>query len=106
MKKLWLDEGYKEGCVGWIEETTGWKVEKITVNDGGERGSWHDKKEPSGSTRSGFQVKPRRWVVERTHAWIGRYRRLSKDYEATCSSSVSWIWLAMSRLLLYRLDSS
>jgi putative transposase len=43
------------------------------------------------------------WVVERTIAWIGRYRRLSKDYEYLLESSETMIYLAMSRLMLRRL---
>jgi putative transposase len=53
--------------------------------------------------QQGFQVLPKRWVVERTFAWLGKCRRLSKDYEALLESSVAWIWLAMSRLMLRRL---
>ena len=52
----------------------------------------------------GFQVLPRRWVVERTFAWLGRHRRLSKDYEQNPSSSEAWVYLAMSRLMLRRLS--
>ena len=51
----------------------------------------------------GFRVLPKRWVVERTFAWLGKCRRLSKDYEALIESSVAWIRLAMSRLMLRRL---
>ena len=52
---------------------------------------------------TGFQVLPRRWVVERTFARIGRYRRFSKDYELLCESVESLIYLAMIRLMLARL---
>jgi transposase len=45
----------------------------------------------------GFVVLPKRWIVERTFAWLGRYRRLSKDYEANPKSSEAWIYLAASR---------
>lgn len=45
----------------------------------------------------GFVVLPKRWIVERTFAWLGRYRRLSKDYEANPKSSEAWIYLAMIR---------
>jgi putative transposase len=51
----------------------------------------------------GFQVLPRRWVVERTFAWIGRYRRFGKDYEQLCETVESLIYLAMTRLMLARL---
>jgi putative transposase len=52
---------------------------------------------------SAFVVVPRRWVVERTFAWLGRYRRLSKDYEYLTATSEAVIYLAMTRLLLRRL---
>ena len=51
----------------------------------------------------GFQVLKRRWVVERTFAWLGRYRRLSKDYEVLPASEEAWIYLATTNLLLRRL---
>jgi putative transposase len=50
--------------------------------------------------KKGFHVLPRRWVVERTFAWLGRSRRLSKDYEREPRSSESQVYLASSRLLL------
>ena len=51
-----------------------------------------------------FKVLKLRGIVERTFAWLGRYRRLSKDYGRTEESSESWIYLAMSHLMLRRLD--
>lgn len=50
-----------------------------------------------------FQVQPRRWVVERTFAWLNRNRRLSKDYEYLTEISESYMYIAMSRILLRRL---
>jgi putative transposase len=50
-----------------------------------------------------FVVLPRRWVVERTFAWLGRYRRLSKDYEYLLATSEAWIYVAMCRLMLRRI---
>jgi len=51
----------------------------------------------------GFQLLPRRWVVERTFAWLGRSRRLAKDFEATIASATAWVLLANLRLLTRRL---
>jgi putative transposase len=50
-----------------------------------------------------FQVLPRRWVVERSFAWIGHNRRMSKDYEKLCASGEALVYAAMSRLMLRRL---
>ncbi len=46
---------------------------------------------------------PRRWVVERTFAWLGRYRRLAKDYDLLPATSQAWIYLAMTHIMLKRL---
>jgi putative transposase len=55
----------------------------------------------------GFEVLPRRWVVERTFGWLGRYRRLSKDYEANPRSSRAWIlWAMIDRLLQHLFPST
>ena len=56
-------------------------------------------------SEAGFKVLPRRWVVERTFGWLGRYRRLSKDYELLPEVSESMIYAAMVRLMLHRLAS-
>lgn len=54
----------------------------------------------------GFQVLPRRWVVERTLAWLNRNRRLAKDFEASIASAESWIMMASVKLLSRRLARS
>jgi len=51
-----------------------------------------------------FQVEAKRWIVERTFAWLGKCRRLSKDYELITSSGLSMIYLAMSRLVVRRIS--
>ena len=54
----------------------------------------------------GFQVLPRRWVVERTFSWIDQNRRMSKDYERLTETSEAFIYVAMSRLMVRRLARS
>jgi putative transposase len=51
----------------------------------------------------GFVALPRRWVVERTFAWLSQNRRMSKDYERLCSTSEAFIYAAMTRLMARRL---
>lgn len=54
----------------------------------------------------GFQVLPMRWIVERTHAWNDKFRRLSKEWDRRIDVSTAWIWLAEGRLLLNRVANS
>ena len=54
----------------------------------------------------GFQVLPRRWIVERTFSWIAHNRRMSKDYERLCASGEALVYAAMIRLMLRRLSST
>lgn len=58
---------------------------------------------PKGPGQKTFKVLPRRRVVERTFAWLRKYRRLRADYESTVSSSRAWILLAMTSLMARRL---
>lgn len=51
----------------------------------------------------GFVVLPKRWIVERTFGWLGRYRRHSKDYERNIASSEAMIYIAMTHVMLKRL---
>ena len=56
--------------------------------------------------QDGFEVLPRRWVVERTFAWLGRYRRLSKDYERHARSSEGMIYLASIQTMAKRIAAN
>ena len=68
-----------------------WAREGVTVD-------WQELLPPRG-----FQVLPRRWVVERSFAWIGRNRRMSKDYERLPATSEAVIYVALTRLMVRRL---
>jgi transposase len=68
-----------------------------------ELGRWTFEIIKRSDTAQGFEVLPRRWVVERTFAWLGRCRRLAKDFEATIASAVAWIFVAHIRTLTRRL---
>jgi putative transposase len=68
-----------------------------------ERGRWVIEVVRRCDAAKGFEVLPRRWVVERTFAWLGRCRRLAKDFEATIASAVAWILIAHIRMLTRRL---
>lgn len=86
LKKLWADGAYRGAFVEQAAEL-GIDVEITTRL----------------SDQSGFQVIPRRWVVERTFAWLGNYRRLSKDYEYWVYTSDAMIYAAMVRIMVRRL---
>ncbi len=96
----------------WVEQTTGWRVETVKAVHRSKR-SWVPNDIPPEQIAwsnylpaPGFHVIPRRWVVERTFAWLSHNRRLSKDYERLTTTSEAWIYLAMSRLMLRRLARS
>ena len=97
---VWVDAGYAGKTVAWIEQTLGFSVTVVRKPRRWVR--WPADSEPP-PMPTGFRVLPRRWVVERTFAWLGRYRRLSKDYEALPATEEAWIHLAMSSLMLARL---
>ena len=84
LKKIWADGGYRGKLVRWVRRHV---QASLTIV----------KRAPN---VKGFAVLPRRWVVERTFAWLGRFRRLSKDYERALSSSEGMIYLASIKTLL------
>jgi len=97
----WADQGYRGPFLAQVKQTFGITVEIVQRADGGRRPRWL----PSGvepPVVPAFAVVPRRWVVERTFAWLGRFRRLSKDYEYLLVTSEAVIYLAMIQLLTCR----
>ena len=66
-------------------------------------GDWTIQIVKRSDTAKGFEVLPRRWIVERTFAWFGRCRRLAKDWEKSIASAEAWVFIAHIRLLTRRL---
>jgi putative transposase len=87
LKLIWADGGYAGKLIDWTRQLGHWILEIVKRSD----------------DVTGFAVLPKRWIVERTFAWFGRYRRLSKDYETLTESSEAAIYLAMTHLMLRRL---
>jgi putative transposase len=98
----WVDQGYRGQFLDWVKQRFGVTLEVVVRRDGGRRARWV----PPGvepPAVPAFAVVPRRWVVERTFGWLGRFRRLSKDYEFLPATSEALVYLAMTQLLLRRL---
>jgi transposase len=106
LAQLWVDGGYKRRFAEWVEQELGWRVEAVQHPTAGVRVVWVGPGQEPPVLPAGFRVLKRRWVVERTFAWLGRNRRLSKDYEALPASEEAWIYAASCRLLLRRLAAS
>ena len=102
MRHGWVDQGYRGEFLDWVKQRFGVSLEVVVRRDGGRRGRWLPPGEDPPAVPA-FAVVPRRWVVERTFGWLGRFRRLSKDYEFLPATSEALIYLAASQLLLRRL---
>jgi putative transposase len=83
LKLIWADGAYA-AIIETVRQQFGWALEIVRRSD----------------DRKGFQVLPHRWVVERTFGWLGRYRRLSRDFEHTVSSSEAMTYIASIRRML------
>jgi transposase len=102
LKKLYADAAYAGALAQRIERRWGLQVQIVRRGDD-KRGSWSGPGLPPPAPATGFVVQPKRWVIERTHAWSSRPRRLAKDYELRLEISEAWLWLVQARLLLRRL---
>ena len=88
LRKVWVDGTYRGAeWTAWIKETYRLVLESVARVEG----------------QKGCAVLPHRWVVERTLAWLNQNRRLSKDYEELPSTSETFVYVAMTRLMLKRL---
>ncbi len=87
LRTIWADGAYRGRLIAWTQALLGCILEIVTRCD----------------DQKGFVVLPKRWIVERTFGWFGRYRRLSKDDEELPARSESMIYIAMIQLMLRRL---
>ena len=87
LHQLWVDGACVGAVATWVREAIGWTIAIVGKLTG----------------QGGFVVQPKRWIVERTVAWLGKQRRLSKDYEELEESSEAWIYLSMIGLMARRL---
>ena len=78
LRLIWADGAYGGKLVEWARTVGGWSLELV--------------RRPA--QQRTFQVLPRRWVVERTFGWLNLQRRLSKDYEALCETTETWLYIA------------
>jgi putative transposase len=112
---LWVDAGYRGRGKEWAEQALGLEVEvvnrspkptpekvlRVWAREWFKEGREMDlSKLP---TRTGFENLPRRWIAERTFAWISHNRRMAKDYEELCSTGEALIHASMTRLMVRRL---
>jgi putative transposase len=104
LRNGWADGGYRGAFLDWARQRHRIDFRIVTRADGGRRRRWIAPDQPPPEVPA-FAVVPRRWVVERTFAWLGRFRRLSKDYEYLPATSEAVIHLAMIQLLVRRLAS-
>jgi putative transposase len=115
LRHLWLDAGYEGRGKRRAEEALGLSVEivrrprkpipeevaKIWAEEWAKEGQKVDWQRLM--PQRGFRVLPRRWVVERTFAWLSQNRRMSKDYERLCATAEAFVYAAMTRLMVRRL---
>jgi putative transposase len=87
LQVIWADGAYAGQLIGWVRETCGWLLRTVL--------------RPVGV--QGFVLLPKRWVVERTFAWLSRYRRLARDYEYLTPHSETMIHIAMIHLMSRRM---
>jgi putative transposase len=114
LSQLWVDAGYQGRGKEWAEQKLGLsgevvhrtpkptseKIARIWAEEWAKEGRQIDWQKLL--PRRGFELLPRRWVVERTFSWLSQNRRMSKDYERLCATSEAFVYAAMTRLMVRR----
>ena len=86
---VWMDGGYENRIETWVAENCRFRVEIVKRSEGAK----------------GWELLPKRWVVERTYGWLNRWRGLAREYDYLPETTQAKILLAMSRLMLRRLTA-
>ncbi len=86
LQKVWADGGYKQTMIDWFRHCLGCTVDIVQR-----------------LAETGFQVLPKRWIVERTFGWFNRSRLLSKEYDVYVEVSEYWVYLASIQVMMRRL---
>jgi putative transposase len=87
LKRIWADAGYQGALVVWVQTACDWLLDIVRRNP----------------HTVGFEVLPKRWIVERTFAWFTRNHRLARDFERLLRTSEAFLYIAMIRLMALRL---
>lgn len=105
LHKLFADGAYGGKCAQAIEQAHGIRVEVVRHPGNRSTGTWQDAQQPLWPevVAKGFVVQAKRWVVERTHAWNERARRLIAHHDRSNWAPLAWVWLAEARILATRL---
>ncbi len=90
LKKIFVDGGYFKGLIEWGKMMFGYVIEAVKRSD----------------AAKGFQLLPKRWIVERTFGWLNWERRLSKDYEHNPKHAEAFIYVAMINIMAKKLAKS
>ena len=87
LRRIWADAGYQGALISWTHAAFAWALDIVRRKE----------------QQTGFEVLPKRWLVERTFAWFIRNRRLARDFERLPETSEAFIYIAMIRLMARRL---
>jgi putative transposase len=90
LRHIWADGAYAGALVDWVWSLRPWRKVRLEITK-------------RSDTAQGFEVIPKRWIVERTLGWFNRYRRRSKDYELLPETSAAVIYVVMIHLMIRRL---
>lgn len=106
IQKLYVDGAYGGQCAANLAATHKLDVDVVRHPANGSVGRWQIGQQRLFPVAKGFVVLPKRWVVERTHSWNDKSRRLVRDHDRRIDVAESWVWLTEARLLARRLTTS